>query len=263
MSTRRETSPPVAFDSSAANCMETMRGRAAVLLAGYGPVCSAHQSVLQPSGPAAAGIADLWWWMFFGALAVFAAMLFLLARALTVSRNYSERDIRVLIVVAGAIVPALLLGAMVAVGLTRQRNITLLEEEKPVVVEVLARQWSWQFCYQGEDARGIVLEDVLVIPRTRVVEFHLRSADVIHSFWIPRLGGKMDLIPGRTNRLRLRADQQQAGWGQCAEFCGREHARMRFAVHVLEPEAFDSWLLETARASIACPQPDPTMRRTA
>jgi cytochrome c oxidase subunit 2 len=91
--------------------------------------------------------------------------------------------------------------------------------------------------------------DELMMPRGQMVEFLIGSEDVIHSFWIPRLGGKIDAIPGRINRLRLQADRIVPIRGHCAEFCGLDHAHMAFVVQVMEPDAFDRWLRE---------QPTPT-----
>jgi cytochrome c oxidase subunit 2 len=84
------------------------------------------------------------------------------------------------------------------------------------------------------------------VPVGRTVELRLRSEDVIHSFWVPRLAGKTDLIPGRENTLRIRADRPGVYRGQCAEFCGTSHAVMRLLVVAQEPEAFDAWLARQA-----------------
>lgn len=110
---------------------------------------------------------------------------------------------------------------------------------QPLKIEVTGRQWRWEIRYPEQ---GIALVDRLVIPAHRPIEFHVRSADVIHSFWVPRLAGKIDAIPGRTNVLRLRADRAGRYRGQCAEFCGARHAHMALAVEVLDARAFDDWL---------------------
>lgn len=110
---------------------------------------------------------------------------------------------------------------------------------QPLKIEVTGRQWRWEIRYPEQ---GVALVDRLVIPAGRPVEFHVGSADVIHAFWIPRLGGKIDAIPGRTNVLRLRADRAGRYRGQCAEFCGDRHAHMALVVEVLDAGAFDDWL---------------------
>jgi cytochrome c oxidase subunit 2 len=110
---------------------------------------------------------------------------------------------------------------------------------QPLKIEVTGQQWRWEIRYPEQ---GVALVDRLVIPAGRPIEFHVRSADVIHSFWIPRLGGKIDAIPGRINVLQLRADRAGRYRGQCAEFCGARHAHMVLAVEVLDAGAFDDWL---------------------
>jgi cytochrome c oxidase subunit 2 len=111
------------------------------------------------------------------------------------------------------------------------------------VIEVTGHQWWWEVRYPDT---GITLRNELHIPVGQPVDIHLTTADVIHAFWVPRLGGKLDAIPGRTNVLRLQADRPGSYRGQCAEFCGMNHAHMQFTVEAHPPEAFDQWL-ETYR----------------
>jgi cytochrome c oxidase subunit II len=158
-----------------------------------------------------------------------------------------------LILLAGLLMPALLLSALVIFVVWRQPQISLAEVDEPLVIDVLARRWTWEFAYPSRSAGVRRLHDAVVLPQGRVVEFRVRSADVIHSFWIPRLGGKVDAIPGRTNRIRLRADAADAGHGQCAEYCGTGHAHMRFAVHVLPEARFRAWLQQDADALPGAP----------
>lgn len=206
--------------------------------------CSGPQSTLDPAGPAAAAIATTWWWMLAGALLVWALVLALLLRALL--RGENTRALarpRRLIVAGGLVLPTVALAALLVYGSLHSQRITGSGSDVDLVVAVDARQWQWTFRYI--DAAGdtqATTTDALVLPRGRMVEFQVRSLDVIHSFWIPRLGGKIDAIPGRVNRLRLRADRAGAIRGQCAEFCGLEHARMAFDVRVLEPDAWEAWL---------------------
>lgn len=203
--------------------------------------CRGPQSMLDPAGPAASGIAELWWLMFGGACLVFALLMLLLWHALRARRRFTERAAHGLIVGAGIVVPGLLLAGLVTFGIQRQTAITLLEAEHPVVIHVLARRWAWEFSYPQSARPERRFRNEVVLPLGRTVEFHLYSEDVIHSFWIPRLGGKMDVIPGRINRLRLQAGHKDVGFGQCAEFCGRDHAHMKFAVQVLDAEDFEAW----------------------
>jgi cytochrome c oxidase subunit 2 len=108
-----------------------------------------------------------------------------------------------------------------------------------LVVEAIGKQWWWEFRYPE---LGVVTANELHLPVNQTVEVAITSTDVIHSFWVPRLGGKRDAIGGRTNRIFFRPDSIGEYLGQCAEFCGVSHANMRFRVYVDEPGAFDAWV---------------------
>jgi len=120
-------------------------------------------------------------------------------------------------------------------------------EEKETAYEVTAQgyQWWFRFEYPNEQIEGVgqlVSANELVIPAGRAVRVNLRGMDVIHSFWVPRLAGKVDMIPNRANHLWLKADQPGYFWGQCAEYCGDSHAVMRFRVIALPENEFNEWL---------------------
>jgi len=110
--------------------------------------------------------------------------------------------------------------------------------EGSLVIKVLAHQWWWEFQYPDS---GITTANELHIPLNRAIRLELESADVIHSFWVPQLGGKRDVVPGQVNHLTLEAREPGVYLGQCAEFCGLSHANMRFRVFVDSPERFASW----------------------
>jgi cytochrome c oxidase subunit 2 len=125
------------------------------------------------------------------------------------------------------------------------------EAEAKEAYEITATgyQWWFRFEYPGEQASidantktPLVTANELVIPAGRPVRVHLRTVDVIHSFWIPKLAGKVDMIPNRANHLWLKADKPGYFWGQCAEYCGDSHAVMRFRVIALGPKEFNEWL---------------------
>ena len=128
-------------------------------------------------------------------------------------------------------------------------------EEKANMYEVTATgyQWWFHFTYPNEqikDVGPLIVANELVIPADRPVRVNLRSTDVIHSFWIPKLAGKVDMIPNRGNFLWLKAEKPGYYWGQCAEYCGDSHAVMRFRVIALGPKEFNDWLnqqMEPAR----------------
>lgn len=108
-------------------------------------------------------------------------------------------------------------------------------------VRVIAHQWWFEFEYPGTD---VTTANELYIPVGRDIQIALESDDVIHSFWVPKLAGKVDLIPGRINQMWFRAEREETYFGQCAEFCGAAHAQMRFRVIALPQAEFDAWLLK-------------------
>ena len=121
------------------------------------------------------------------------------------------------------------------------------EEQRTSAYEITATgyQWWFRFEYPGEQINGVgslVTGNELVIPAGRPVRINLRTVDVIHSFWVPKLAGKVDMIPNRANHLWLRADEPGYFYGQCAEFCGDSHAIMRFRVIALPAQEFAAWL---------------------
>jgi cytochrome c oxidase subunit 2 len=111
----------------------------------------------------------------------------------------------------------------------------------PMRIEVVAHQWWWEVRYLT-DSGDTVLANELRIPVGRAIDVHLLTGDVIHSFWVPSLAGKVDMVPGRRNRLVLKADVPGEHHGQCAEYCGGQHALMAFRVVVLDEPEFGSWL---------------------
>ena len=106
-------------------------------------------------------------------------------------------------------------------------------------IDVTGHRWWWEFSYPAE---GLTVANEITIPVGVAVNFHLETVDVIHSFWVPKLGGKMDLIPGRTNQVWLQADRAGTYYGQCAELCGASHANMRLRVHALDRPEYEAWM---------------------
>lgn len=217
--------------------------------------CAGDFSALQPRGPVAAIIAEIWWVMFAAATAIFIAVL---ALVLYATLRAPDRRARIhptaLIVGGGLVFPSVVLAALLVYGThAGQRMITPADE--PLLIEVTARQWWWEVRYPESDgAPEVVTANELHLPVGDAVMVSLDSRDVIHSFWIPNLAGKVDVIPGRTNVLRLRADEAATFFGQCAEFCGAQHAHMKFTV-VAQPRAeFDAW--RASRARPAAPDED-------
>jgi cytochrome c oxidase subunit 2 len=119
-----------------------------------------------------------------------------------------------------------------------------LEQDQgaPLNVRIIGHEWWWEIQYEGDTPAGqIQTANELHIPVGRPVQLQLTSQDVIHSFWVPNLQGKRDLIPGRTTHITLVADERGRYEGQCAEFCGFQHAKMRMVVDAQSPADFDAW----------------------
>ncbi|MCD9028840.1 cytochrome c oxidase subunit II [Luteimonas sp. BDR2-5] len=215
--------------------------------------CGGPQSALSPAGPAAATIAQGWWLMATAFTAVWAIVLALLWLALRRRDGDSAlRHPRRLIVAGGFVLPTVVLAALLVWGSLTSGRLAWPGEEPDAVIDVTARQWQWHFHYRDADG-AVVAEslDEVVLPLGRMVELRITSDDVIHGFWIPRLAGKIDAIPGRVNVLRLQADEATPMRGQCAEFCGLDHARMEFRVRVVDDAAWAAWLAGDASAADA------------
>lgn len=140
--------------------------------------------------------------------------------------------------IAWTVAPVIVLLIVFAWTIPTLLNWPTPKDHRLSTVAVGHRYW-WEFRYPGS---GATTANELHIPTNVDVEVQLQSADVIHSFWVPRLNGKQDLIPGRTNRLSLYADEPGTYLGQCAEFCGLEHAGMLLRVVAHPPAEFDTWL---------------------
>lgn len=144
------------------------------------------------------------------------------------------------IIGGGLALPMLSITALLIFGIPAGHKMLPVPPEGGAAfrVDVTGHQWRWEVRYPDS---AVALVDEIHIPVGVPVDVYLRSADVIHSFWVPRLGGKTDMIPGHTNVLRLQADEPGVYRGQCAEFCGRHHAHMKFVVHAHAQEDFDQW----------------------
>lgn len=208
-------------------------------------------SALDPQGPEAAGIAEIAWVLFGGGAVIFALVLGLAALALFAPRRWMAE--RRFVAAGGIVLPVVLLSALLIYTL-RSAPRPAADGPADVQIEVIGLQWWWRVAYlKGADDIDFLTANEIRVPVGRVVEVRLRSADVLHSFWVPALAGKLDLIPGRDNRLRLTADRPGVFRGQCAEYCGGPHAQMAFLVIAEAPESFEAWR-RTQRAPQAGPR---------
>jgi cytochrome c oxidase subunit 2 len=214
------------------------------------------QSALHPAGPAAEAIGSLTL-----VLSVVAAAVLGLVMALLVAGvRQDSRPVRTgLWVVGGGIVfPTLVLSGLLSYSTRLTGALTAPPEADALPVEIDARQWWWEIRYPRNAGQApVITANELHIPVGRSVELLLTTADVIHSFWTPRLAGKVDMVPGRVNRLALRADRPGVYRGQCAEFCGVQHARMALLVVAESAEAFQAWL--EREAGMARPPSNPLL----
>ena len=200
---------------------------------------------LYPLGPRAVQ-ADRLWDVTFGIAAVIffvveGALLYIVLKYRAGSANTSPKQLH------GHTKLELLWTAIPAVILTGIAFMTVpvifeqaREPENALKVEVIGHQWWWEYKYEN----GVVTANELHIPVNRPVLLDLRSADVIHSYWIPKLAGKQDVIPGRINHLTIEASEPGEYLGQCAEYCGLSHANMRAKAFAHEPADFDRWVTE-------------------
>ncbi|MFN2427248.1 MAG: cytochrome c oxidase subunit II [Candidatus Binatia bacterium] len=224
--------------------------------------CAGEQSALDPAGRGASTIARLFWVMTIGSVAIWAGVVGLAVYATYFSRGGLDvRQGRILVIGGGVLFPVAVLTVLLAFGLSMMPPLLAAAPPEALRIEVIAHQWWWRVRYLQDGGAPVELANEIHLPTGRPVEFQLESRDVIHSFWIPSLGGKMDMIPGRRTRLLLEPTKAGAYRGVCAEYCGASHAWMAFAVVVEDPADFGRWL--ERQASHAERPPDPTAERGA
>jgi cytochrome c oxidase subunit 2 len=204
---------------------------------------------LDPQGPISQAMAELWWLMLGIGGVVFVAVVAVLALGLFRRRPAAEQEtgrerpnrFGRWFVVAGVVAPMVILLVVFGATVRAMRLVPTTAPSDALVIEVIGHQFWWEVRYP--DA-GVTVTNELHLPVGRPVNLQLRSADVIHSFWVPELAGKIDMLPDYTNTLVLEADRPGVHLNRCAEFCGLEHTKMVMTV-VAEPEdRFVSWLAE-------------------
>src|SRR5579864_6647594 len=225
--------------------------------------CRGVQSVLDPAGPQAARIAALWWFLFFICLAIFILVIAFLGyaartatrRAVEAERSQAEpqhlataasspsdasvgRGVTISVAVTIVIIFAFLI-----VSVWTGRRLSLISRSNALTIEVIGHQWWWEVRYDNAAPSQIVTTaNEIHVPVGQPVLLKTTSGDVIHSFWAPNLHGKKDLIPGRVNTTWIQVDKPGVFRGQCAEFCGFQHAHMAFFIVAEAPEKFTAWL---------------------
>jgi cytochrome c oxidase subunit 2 len=212
--------------------------------------CSGVQSALAPSGRDADRIATLFWWMTGGSAVVWLIVIGLAiyyARRASGTRN-PRRD-RALVVGGGVIFPTVVITVLLVYGLAMIPETVARAPEGSLRIAVTGEQWWWRVKYIRPSGEEITLANEIRLPVGEPAEFRLDSDNVIHSFWIPPLGGKMDMIPGRITYLTVRPTRTGIFRGACAEYCGTSHALMVLTAIAEEPPAFRAWLAAEAAAS--------------
>ena len=214
------------------------------------------QGTLDPAGPIGRDIDGLFWLVFWIAVVVFVVVQGALLFSVLRFRMRKGEEVKPVVQVHGntrlevlwTIIPAVLLAGIAVPTLSTLFDLSAEPEGERIDVNVTGHQWWWEFEYPE---LGVITANELHIPAEENVYLTMTSADVIHSFWVPRLNGKRDAVPGRVTNLTLIADADEVGpepiLGLCAEFCGLAHADMRLRVFVHTPEDFAEWAAQQAQ----------------
>jgi cytochrome c oxidase subunit 2 len=212
------------------------------------------QNAINPAGPNAASLDRLWWLMFWVTAAVY--VLVMIAVVIAIRKGTRGRDLNPLLnlspetetrrrnaVLSAATVTVVILFVFLIYSYSTGRALTAdLGQKNGLSIEVTGHQWWWEVRYNDVDASNIfTTANEIHIPVGVPVLFTLRGADVIHSFWVPNLAGKKDLIPGKVSTMWLQADKPGVYRGQCAEYCGLQHARMALWIVADPPDQFIAW----------------------
>jgi cytochrome c oxidase subunit 2 len=236
----------------------------ALWLSACGGVASIQSSV-KPSGPQAQRLSGLWWLMFYVCAAVFLLVMFALMAALKKRTKEQlvpakptlipspEQERRRRNAVIGALsVSVAILFVFLIVSFSVGRSMTAeLAHKNALTIQITGHQWWWEARYDDPSASNIfTTANEIHIPVGVPVTFQLRSADVIHSFWVPNLSGKKDLIPGKIATIWLQADKPGVYRGQCAEYCGLQHAHMALWIVAESQEQFNAWHQNQVQTSV-------------
>ena len=254
--------------------MTALRLAGSALLCLAAGACSGAQSVLAPAGEQAGSLFSLLQLMVWVCGAIYAVVLLFLGWSMVriwrrggapvrdaPQVEPADRGLnRTMLVWAGVIV--LGLTVLITASFLADRHLASLRAEEALLVRVTGHQWWWRIEYRDPaTGRWIETANELHLPVGRTARVELGSADVIHSFWVPNVAGKMDVIPGRANSIDL--TPRRTGWfrGQCAEFCGVQHTHMAFDVKVESAAEFRRWLAAQARPATL--PDDPVLARGA
>jgi cytochrome c oxidase subunit 2 len=206
--------------------------------------CEGEQSAFAGLGPVSSRITLLTWIMVIAAGLITLLICFLVAVSIFGPAGWrrgltSEKSV----MWGGIVFPVATLSVLLFYGFSiLQAGESLVRVENPVRIAVVGEQWWWRVIYRHGDGKTTESANEVRLPVGRPVEIELTTADVIHSFWLPTYAGKVDMIPGHTNRLHFVADKPGIVRGQCAEYCGGAHALMAFYAVAMAPGDYESWL---------------------
>jgi len=206
-------------------------------------------AALSPAGLEAERIADLFWWMLAGAGLVWLGVMALAIFAAKKRAAGDDTRNGDWIIFGGAAAPAVVLAILLVFGLSMLPDLLAVAPKNALRIHVHGEQWWWRFRYEAPGRLPFETANEIRLPVGEPVEFLLHSTNVIHSFWIPSLGGKIDLMPGRVNRLVLHPTRTGTFQGACAEYCGIGHANMAMQAVVLSKDDFWRWLDATERTA--------------
>lgn len=212
------------------------------------------QSALDSAGPQAGRIEDLWWLFFWVCTAVYVVVMVALVaglrrgsfrlRDVVLSQSPDDDRRRTRGVGIAVIITAFIIVALTVASYLTDRALATAGtgDSDAIRIELTGHQWWWEVIYDDPTpSRRVSTANEIHIPVGRTIAMTLRATDVIHTFWVPNLHGKQDLIPGRTNEIRFRADRIGTFRGQCAEFCGAQHANMALLMKVESADDFERW----------------------
>lgn len=220
---------------------------ALALIATATSACSADTGALDPRGPVAADTAAHWWVMFWLGLVVYVVVMAILLYSIVRARRQADPDAtppisdRAFFTVGGLAIPILILAIVLGDSVRTGQSVIDSGDEPAVTIEITGHMFWWEVRYPDHD---VVTANEIHVPAGQPVELVLISADVIHSFWFPELVGKLDLNPDGENITWIEANEEGEYWGQCAEFCGTQHALMGKLLIAQSPEDFEQWLAD-------------------
>ncbi len=205
--------------------------------------CDGPQSAFVSAGRGADDILTLTYWMAGGAVVIWCSVIGLTLYAIRIApQPHDDRRVRLWVIGGGVIIPTLVLTILLIFGLSMLPGLLRPAPAEALTIDVSGEQWWWRVRYVVSETETVELANEIRLPVDEPVQFRLDSVDVIHAFWIPSLGGKVDMIPGRRTQLALEPTRTGTYRGVCAEYCGASHALMAFDVVVTSREEFDRWL---------------------